>query len=123
MKKTIVATFLAVVLTACASVNHGPPPFDPVGTYSYIAEVEGIGDLSGTISIEGSEGAYEGQITNEMGPALAISEVTVAGQNVTISADGPDGPLTIVFLVTDNALSGSWAMGPMGGNFSGTKTN
>lgn len=122
-RRAIVALLLLpLAAAACASRPSGPPPFDPVGSYQYSAGVEGM-TMSGTMTIEGAEGAYSGSLRSEMFPAVPINSVVVVGQAVTIEASGPQGPLTLEFVVTDDALMGTWAMGGMTGSFTGTKTN
>jgi len=112
----------AAASAACASAPAGPPPFNPAGTYSYQASVEGFA-ITGTMTIEGTEGSYAGSLTNEMIPPVSITSVVVTGQAVTVLAAGPDGELRIEFVVTGDAVEGSWAMAGMGGSFTGTKIN
>lgn len=119
-RRALIALF-PVLVAACASGPSGPPPFDPVGTYSYSANLEGM-TISGTMTIDGSEGAYTGMLQSDMGN-VPINSVMVVGQAVTIEGSGPDGPLTLEFVVTDGAFTGTWAMGGMGGSFMGSKTN
>ncbi len=114
--------FLASMGSACASAPSGPPPFDPVGTYEYSAAVEGM-TATGSMTIEGSPGAYRGTITSHMFPTLRIRSVTVTEQVVTIAASGPEGPLTLEFTMTDGTFDGSWTLADMSGRFSGTKTS
>ena len=121
-RRALIAFLPAVLATACASGPSGPPPFDPVGTYDYAASVEGM-TMAGTMTIEGAEGAYTGSLRSDMFPAIPINSVMVAGQAVTIEASGPDGPLTLEFVVADGAFVGTWAMGGMSGSFMGSRTN
>lgn len=113
---------LPLVATACASRPSGPPPFDPVGSYSFSADVDGM-TMAGTMTIEGAEGAYSGSLQSDMFPPVPINSVMVAGQAVTIEASGPQGPLTLELTVTEGALAGTWTMGGMTGSFMGSKTN
>ena len=121
VRRCALFALVLVLAAACASGPSGPPPFDPVGTYSYSAGMEGM-TMSGTMAIEGTEGAYTGSLQSEMG-AVPITSVVVMGQAVTIEGSGPQGPLTLEFVVTDGAFTGTWAMGGMGGAFTGSKTN
>ena len=121
MSRRALFALFPVLAAACASGPSGPPPFDPVGTYSYSAGMDGM-TMSGTMAIEGTEGAYSGSLQSEMG-AVPITSVVVMGQAVTIEGSGPQGPLTLEFVVTDGAFMGTWAMGGMGGSFTGSKTN
>lgn len=129
MKKQAIAGRALILLlagagasAACASAPSGPPPFNPAGTYSYEASVEGFA-VTGTMTIEGTEGSYAGSITNEMMPPVSITSVAVMEQTVTVLAAGPEGGLTIEFVVTGDAIEGSWAMAGLGGSFTGTKIN
>lgn len=119
---TIALFFFTLLAAACASGPSGPPPFDPVGSYLYSAGVEGM-MVSGTMTIEGSEGAYTGSLQSDMFPAVPINSVMVTGQAVTIEASGPQGVLTLEFEVAEGALTGTWTMAGMTGSFSGSKTN
>lgn len=113
---------IALLLAGCASAPQGPPPFDPAGTYAYSASVEGMA-ISGTMTIDGADGAYGGQLLSDMAPPIPINSVVVDGQAVTIEASGPQGPLTIQVTASGSSVEGTWTMAGMNGSFSGTKTN
>lgn len=115
---------LATTLAACASGPSGPPPYDPVGTYEFIAMVE-TESLMGTMTIEAAEDGYTGilQAVSLPMPPAPINAVEVVDQTVTILADGPDGPLTIALTVTETGLEGTWAMGNETGAFTATRSN
>ena len=120
MKRMTVTLGLTAILAACASGPSGPPPLDPVGTYMYSANAEGM-VVSGSMMIEKNGDGYEGRITSDVMPAIPISGVEVAGQTMTITASGPDGSLVVEMVMSGMAFEGTWAMGGMGGTFSGTK--
>lgn len=116
------ALIAATLAASCATGPSGPPPFDPVGTYAYSAEVDGQ-IIPGSMTIEAAEDGYTGQIMSDFFPAIPINAVIVVDQAVTIEASGPDGPLLIDFVAVEGTLDGTWAMGDQGGNFSATKSN
>lgn len=113
---------IALLLAGCASAPQGPPPFDPAGTYDYSASLEGM-VIAGTMTIEGADGAYGGQMLSDVAPPIPINSVVVEGQAITIEASGPQGPLTIQITASGASVEGTWTMGGMSGSFSGTKTN
>lgn len=121
-RRVPVALIAAALAAACASGPSGPPPFDPVGTYSYTAMVDGQ-NLPGSMTIEAADDGYAGRIMSDFFPTIPITAVTVVDQAVTIEATGPDGPLVIEFVAVEGALGGTWAMGEQGGAFSATKGN
>lgn len=124
-RKCFAGAFLAFALVACAGPPPeppAPPPLDPTGSYAFTAEVEGM-VMTGTLTIEGAEGAYTGTLTSDDGtPPISISSVVVVDQSMTIEASGPMGPLSIEVVVSaDGVADGSWSMGGMSGGFSATK--
>ncbi len=121
-RRAPLALIAATLAAACATGPSGPPPFDPVGTYSYSAEVDGQ-IIPGSMTIEAAGDGYAGQIRSDFFPAIPINAVTVVDQAVTIEASGPDGPLLIEFVAVESTLDGTWAMGEQGGTFSATKAN
>ena len=123
MNRHIPLALIAATLAAsCATGPSGPPPFDPVGTYSYSAEVDGQ-IVPGSMTIEAAEDGYTGQIMSDFFPTIPINAVTVVDQAVTIEATGPDGPLLIEFVAVEGTLGGTWVMGEQGGDFTATKMN
>lgn len=113
-----IATMAAVA--ACATGPSGPPPFNPVGSYTYTADVDGQ-PLPGTMTIMQGESGYEGTILSDVFPAISITSVVVEGQAGTIEAAGPEGPLVIEFVAIQGTMEGTWAMGEQGGAFTATK--
>lgn len=111
----------ATALAACATAPAGPPPFDPVGSYTYVADVNGQ-DFPGTMTIEQDGDGYTGSIMSDAFPPLPILSVEVADQTVTIQATGPEGPLTITGMVIESTIEGTWAMGEGSGSFTAAKT-
>ncbi len=115
---TAIAT--AAITGACATTPSGPPPFDPIGSYTYTAYSEGQ-PLPGTMTITEGETGYEGTIHSDVFPPISITSVVVEGQAGTIEAAGPTGPVVIEFLATEGTIEGTWVMGEQGGNFTATK--
>ena len=104
-----------------ASAQSDPPPFDPVGTFTFTTLVDGL-PVSGSLTItEGDEG-YEGVITSDVGPPIPITSVTVDGQKGTMQALGPGGPLVIEFTATEDGLTGTWTMGMQSGELTARRT-
>ena len=108
-------------LAACATAPAGPPPFDPVGSYTYAADVDGQ-NFPGTLTIEQGEDGYTGSVMSDMFPPLPILSVVVEDQTITIEVTGPEGLLTIVGTALENTIEGTWAMGEGSGAFTATKT-
>lgn len=119
----VALSFLVIpALSGCASTPQGPPPFDPVGSYTYQAEAQGQ-LVGGQITITGSEGAYGGQITSDLLPPIAITGVEVVDNLVTVIAAGPEGELYVEMTMDGPTFTGSWSMAGMGGGFEGRKNN
>ena len=100
--------------------NHpDPPPLDPVGVYDCALDVEGQA-LDATLTITGTEGAYEGSVSSEMG-TMPVSDVVIDGQTMSFVVDSPD--MTVFFSVVFDGpnFSGDFDAGGMGGYVTGTK--
>ena len=122
MSRRLATGFLAATaVAACATAPAGPPPFDPVGSYTYAAGVnEQI--LPGTMTIQRGDDGYTGSVTSDAFPPLAILSVEVEDQTVTIEVAGPEGRLLIVGTVSGDTIEGTWAMGEGTGTFTATKS-
>lgn len=121
MSRRLLCGLLAASLAGCATAPPGPPPFDPVGSYNYVADVDGQ-DFPGTMMITRDEDGYGGSVMSDAFPPLPILSVEVEDQTVTIEVTGPEGLLTIVGTVAENTIEGTWAMGEGSGTFTATKT-
>lgn len=123
-KRPLTAVLTLALAAACATGPSGPPPFDPVGTYDFSADLNGEA-LTGTMIIEAAGDGYTGELSTPMLPIppSPINSVEVADRTVTIEADGPEGLLLIELVVTDTGLEGTWAMGEGGGIFTATRSN
>ena len=122
MLKRLATGFLAATaLAACATAPAGPPPFDPVGSYTYAADVNGQ-IIPGTMTIELGDDGYTGSIRSDAFPPLDVLSVDVEDQTITIHVAGPEGPLTITGTISGATIEGTWAMGEGTGSFTATKT-
>ncbi len=121
MTRSILTAIAAAAFTAgCATTPAGPPPFDPIGSYTYTAYMEGQ-PLPGTMTIVQGEDGYEGTIQSDVFPPISITSVVVEGQTGLIEAAGPAGPIVIEFVATEAMIEGTWVMGEEGGGFSAIK--
>lgn len=123
-KRSLTALLTLALAAACATGPSGPPPFDPVGSYDFTADLNGEA-LTGTMIIEATGDGYTGELATPMLPIppAPINSVEVVDQKVTIEADGPEGLLLIELVVTDTVLEGTWAMGEGTGVFTATRSN
>lgn len=120
-RRLLTGLLAAAALSACATAPPGPPPFDPVGSYTYAADVNGQ-ILPGTMTIERGDDGYTGSIMSDAFPPLDVLSVEVEDQVVTIQVAGPEGPLTIAGTVSGDTIEGTWAMGEGTGTFTATKS-
>jgi len=122
LKRIPVALLLGLVLHACAGgpppEPPAPPPFDPVGSYDFVAGFEGM-EIGGSMTITGSaDEGYSGSLDTEMGPA-SMADIVVDGQTVTFYIPDADADVTITF--EGDEFTGE-LVGAMGsGYFNGTK--
>jgi hypothetical protein len=121
-----VCVVFAVSLLACASnpepaTPPAPQAVDPVGVFDFATNVEGTA-VQGTITVESAPGGgHGGSITTDVTEPIPISGVTVDGQNMTVTAQTPDGPITMSLTFTGNDFTGSWTMGGMSGSLNGSR--
>jgi hypothetical protein len=124
LKRIPAALFLGLILGACSGgpppEPPAPPPFNPVGTYDFVAGMEGM-EIGGTMTITGSaEEGYSGSLDTEMG-AASMSDIAVDSQTVTFYIPDADADVSITF--DGDEFTGTLA-GAMGsGYFNGTKRN
>lgn len=122
MSRRIPTAALALAaLAACATTPAGPPPFDPVGSYTYSADLDGQ-ILRGTMTVQQGEDGYTGSVMSDMFPPLPVLSVEVEEQTITITVAGPEGYLTIAGTIAGTTIEGTWAMGEGTGTFTATKT-
>jgi hypothetical protein len=132
MKRLVALVLAGLLIVACsqsstpgsapARPDPTPPPepvLDPVGDYDYQTEVEGM-PVSGTFTITGSPGSYAGNMTSDMG-AIALSDITVDGQEMTVVGDSPDFIVIFVLVFDGDSFTGEWDAEGMTGFVSGSK--
>lgn len=128
---------VALALAACAHSPQAAPSggaptpspspavtparaLDPVGVYDYSTTFEGD-EVTGTITIAGTPGAYHGTVTSSATADMPIRSVTVRGSTITVTADADNGALVSTFTLTGQELSGEWSLGDATGTTRGRK--
>jgi hypothetical protein len=102
-------------------VVHTPEGVNPVGKYEFTTSLQGQ-ILTGTMEITGTAGAYAGRITSSATEPIAITTVTVEGQNMTVVGETPNGPLTIKMTFTEaGAFTGNWTLSGDGATLTGKR--
>ena len=123
MKRLATLFPLVALLAACAGgpppEPPGPPPLDPVGTYDCYLDVEGQG-IEAVLTITGEEGAYEGNVSSDMG-SMPVSDIVVDGQQMSFVVDSPDMTVFFTVVFEGEDFSGEFDAGGMGGYVTGTK--
>jgi len=117
----------ALLLAGCGGRAAAPEPapraLDPVGTYEFQTSVEGQ-PLTGTIHITGAPGSYTGRIVTGMFPEMPIRSVSVAGQQLLLSAQAPDGQIVEIRLnFTGPTFTGAWTLGDQSGAIAGRRVS
>jgi hypothetical protein len=126
MKPVLLALLAACTTAACGSSPRAPAAsqpaaVDPVGTFDFTTAVEGT-DVSGTITVSRGQNGLGGSITSSVTEPMTIRTVAVEGQVLTITADTPDGPLTMTLTFTGNDFTGGWTLGSaMSGQLTGKR--
>jgi len=116
-----IGVFASVAFAAaCASAPAGPRPVDPVGTFDFTTSMDGTA-IEGTITIQRAQNGYTGSLTTNVTEPIPVSSVVVEGQKVTVVANAPDGPVTMVFTFTGNDFTGNWTYANMSGTASGRR--
>ena len=124
MRKPLLAWVALLACVACASsgqeagiASARPTGVDPVGTFDFMTTAEGS-DVTGSILItRAATGGYGGTITTSMTEPIPVTGVTVEGQTIYLTAETPDGQLSITMAFTGNDFTGNWSLG--GGQMSG----
>jgi hypothetical protein len=132
MKRLLIAPLL--VLAACApAVSSGessagmsaaaPAAVNPVGTFNFTTAVNNQ-EVTGSVQVSGQPGAYAGTIRTSLTPDVAISGVTVNGQEMIVTANTMTyGLLTISMTFTGDTFTGSWSMGGGSATLSGRRAS
>ncbi|MFN2400213.1 MAG: hypothetical protein ABR543_16485 [Gemmatimonadaceae bacterium] len=93
---------------------------DPVGVYDFTTMVDGQ-ELSATMYITGSPGAYAGRIETPDQPHIELTSVTVSGNTMTVLGQGGENRLISTWVLQGDVLSGTWTFGDLSGEARGKK--
>jgi len=119
--KRFLASIIALVLAgACASAPSGPPPLNAVGVFDFGTEVDG-NQVAGTIEIVRSGTSYGGTLSTSMAEQVPVTSVVVEGQTMTLVANTPDGPATLMLIFEGDDFSGTWEFAGMSGVLAGSR--
>jgi hypothetical protein len=119
--KRLLAAALVLITAACASAPRGPAPLNPVGVFEFTTAVDG-NPITGGVEVTGQAGAYGGRIRTSITPDMPISNVAVMGNEMVVTGDTPDGPVTLTMTFTGDTFTGSWELNGDGGNLTGRRT-
>jgi hypothetical protein len=137
MKRTTLAALALLAACAPAAEPGAPAPdptaapaapataaaLNPVGVYEFTASQNDEVVATGTIEITGQPGAYGGRIrVEDEGEEAPITSVTVNGQQMTVNAQTPDGPMAITVTFTGNTFVGHWSADDDRGEIRGQRT-
>ena len=147
MPRSLLAPSLAILLAACASSPQAAPPAatatpqpavaaappaspapaptppsaaSAAGVYDFRTSVQGM-EVTGVVTVTMTNGTAGGTISTSATPDVPIRSVTVDGQTVTVSADSPDGDVTLAFVMSGQDFTGTWWYGGQSGSLSGRK--
>lgn len=118
--KRLLAVVLLLWAAACASAPQGPPPFNPAGVFDFQTTVDG-GPVTGSVEITGQPDAYTGTLRTSATPDLPIAGVAVAGNVLVVTADTPDGVLTLRMTFAGDDFTGRWELAGDGGTLTGRR--
>ncbi|GIV57312.1 MAG: amidohydrolase [Rhodothermaceae bacterium] len=98
---------------------------NPAGTWSYTI-TSPMGEFDGTLTLEGTPGNLRGTLSSSQNPgALELRDVTLDGNELSFSFEAPGmpGTLTVVAVITGDAMEGTITVPGMGdAPFSATRT-
>jgi hypothetical protein len=120
MPKSLVVLLLAVASVGCASAEPEPAAPPLAGVYSFSTTVQGM-PVDGQMRITGEPGDYGGSLYSQFTGELPFTSVTRSGDQVTLLANTPDGPVEIRLVFEGDTFTGDWAMGPEGGTIQGRR--
>ena len=115
MKRLIGSLALVWIATACSSgppAPPPPPPFTPAGVFDVSFDAMGQ-QISGTMTIEGTDGAYTGSLTTDLG-SLALTDFAVDGMAVTFSGSFADFALGFNLNYESDGFAGEISISGMG---------
>jgi len=108
MRLSSIALAVLATTLACSKGPGVPAPLrSPAGMYDFTTEVEGQA-VSGTVEIAGTEGSYSGWIRTSISDPLPIRSVTIAHDTMTVVAQSPDAPVTMIFTFQGNDFVANW---------------
>ena len=100
-----------------------PAALSPVGRYEFATTLQGQ-MLTGTMEIAGSPGAYTGRITSSATGPIEVGAVTVAGREMVVTGETPNGTLTIRMTFTDGPnFTGGWTLAGDGATLTGHRVS
>lgn len=110
------------VVGACASGGPGvPAPLqNPAGMYDFTTDVKGQ-PVSGTVEITGTAGNYTGWVRTDITEPLPVTSVIVAEGTMTVVAQAPDAPVTMIFTFQGTDFTAEWEYGGQTGVAKGSK--
>lgn len=121
---------------ACRSANQSSPTTHPTAviqaasrqaqsvdpTGHYDLSFTDDGDVrSATMVVDGTPGAYRGNIKAENRPDVAITAAAASGPQVIVTGDIPQGVLLLRFRVTGDSVRGDWSLRNDGGRLAGVR--
>lgn len=116
--------FIAALATAAACTSGGPgvpaPLRSPAGIYDFTTDVQGQ-TISGTVEITGTEGNYAGWVRTTITEPIPIRSVTVTQDTMTVVAQAPDAPVTMIFTFQGNDFVADWEYAGQAGVARGSK--
>lgn len=97
-----------------------PAGLNAAGTYSFATDVNGT-PVAGTLVLTRTSTGWAGRLTSDVFPELPVTGVVVEGQTMKVTADTPNGSVTIIMNFTGNDYSGTWELGGQTGPVSGKR--
>jgi len=120
---TMPATEAAPAAPPAPVAAPAPAALNPVGKYEFTTSLQGQ-TLTGTMEVTGTPGAYAGRITSSATEPIAITAVTVEGQNMTVTGETPSGTLTIrMVMAGDGTFTGGWTLAGDGATLTGKRVS
>jgi len=75
--------------------------------YDFTTEVQGQA-VTGTVEITGTEGSYAGWVRTTITEPIPIRSVTIKTDTMTVVAQAPDAPVTMIFTFQGNDFVANW---------------
>lgn len=118
--KRLFAAALLLFIAACASAPRGPAPLNPAGVFEFETTVDG-GPVTGSVEITGQPDTYTGTIRTSVTQDMPIAGVAVDGNLLVVTADTPDGVLTLRMRFTGDEFTGGWTLAGDGAPLTGRR--